>query len=102
MYARLQLNMTRGATDGSFLVQQLIDMVYKQLDQSAVSNTIVPRCAFSTSAPIFTSLFSIFFVIDLLFSSDIISGVYLWLFQMVLHISAYAGVMQLNMRSLEL
>lgn len=42
-YARLQLNMTRGATDGSFLVQQLLDIVYKELDQSSVSNTNVPR-----------------------------------------------------------
>ncbi|KAK9943183.1 hypothetical protein M0R45_008801 [Rubus argutus] len=42
-YARLQLNMTRGATDGSFLVQQLLDIVYKELDQSCVSNTNVPR-----------------------------------------------------------
>ncbi|PRQ24322.1 putative non-specific serine/threonine protein kinase [Rosa chinensis] len=42
-YAMLQLNMTRGATDGSFLVQHLLDIVYKELDQSSVSNTIVPR-----------------------------------------------------------
>ncbi|KAM1451845.1 hypothetical protein ACFX2I_038908 [Malus domestica] len=42
-YARLQLNMTRGAADGSFLVHQLLDIVYKELDQSYVSNTNVPR-----------------------------------------------------------
>lgn len=59
-YARLQLNMTRGATDGSVLVQQLLDIVYKELDQSSVSNTNVPRCSFSSLTPTFTLHFPIF------------------------------------------
>ncbi|XP_034214644.1 serine/threonine-protein kinase ATM isoform X13 [Prunus dulcis] len=43
LYARLQLNITRGATDGSILVHQLLDIVYKELDQSYISNANVPR-----------------------------------------------------------
>uniref|UniRef100_A0A2P2JCU5 Serine/threonine-protein kinase ATM n=1 Tax=Rhizophora mucronata TaxID=61149 RepID=A0A2P2JCU5_RHIMU len=33
-YARLQLNLTRGAAEGSFLVEQLLDVLCKELDQS--------------------------------------------------------------------
>lgn len=53
LYARLQLNITRGATDGSILVHQLLDIVYKELDQSYISNANVPRWAFSFSFPLF-------------------------------------------------
>ncbi|XP_060670261.1 serine/threonine-protein kinase ATM [Ziziphus jujuba] len=43
LYARLQLNLTRGSSDGSFLVEQLLDMVYKELDQSYTFCSSVPR-----------------------------------------------------------
>ncbi|CAL2261454.1 unnamed protein product [Prunus armeniaca] len=56
LYARLQLNITRGATDGSILVHQLLDIVYKELDQSYISNANVPRWVFSFSFPLFFSL----------------------------------------------
>ncbi|CAK7328910.1 unnamed protein product [Dovyalis caffra] len=42
-YARLQLNLLRGATDGSSLVQQLLDLVCKELDQSSLSCGSAPR-----------------------------------------------------------
>ncbi|XAR50182.1 Non-specific serine/threonine protein kinase [Bertholletia excelsa] len=38
-YARLQLNLTRGAADGSALVEQLLDVVGKDLDQSSICST---------------------------------------------------------------
>ncbi|OMO81447.1 hypothetical protein CCACVL1_12416, partial [Corchorus capsularis] len=34
LYARLQLNLIRGVIDGSFLVEQLLDVICKELDQS--------------------------------------------------------------------
>ncbi|KAH7550462.1 hypothetical protein JRO89_XS13G0195500 [Xanthoceras sorbifolium] len=43
LYARLQLNLTRDAYDGSFLVEQLLDVVCKELDQSSLSSTAVSR-----------------------------------------------------------
>ena len=41
-YARLQLNLTRGAADGSPLVEQLLDVVGRELDQTNISSTSVP------------------------------------------------------------
>ncbi|XP_059644264.1 serine/threonine-protein kinase ATM [Cornus florida] len=43
LYARLQLNLTRGATDGSALVEQLLDVVGKELDQINICCTNLPR-----------------------------------------------------------
>ncbi|XP_024025510.1 serine/threonine-protein kinase ATM [Morus notabilis] len=42
LYARLQLNLTRGATDGNILVEQLLDIVCKELDQSISSGGSLP------------------------------------------------------------
>ncbi|KAE8124229.1 hypothetical protein FH972_019134 [Carpinus fangiana] len=42
LYAKLQLNLTRGGADGSSLVEQLLDVVCKDLDQSNISSTGVP------------------------------------------------------------
>ncbi|KAF5476799.1 hypothetical protein F2P56_003496 [Juglans regia] len=42
LYARLQLNLTRGGADGNSLVQQLLDVVWKDLDESNISSTGVP------------------------------------------------------------
>lgn len=42
-YARLQLNLTRGVDDGSSLVEQLLDVVYKELDQSNLPGSSVSR-----------------------------------------------------------
>lgn len=40
LYARLQLNLTRGADDGSILIEQLLDVVCKDLDQSSSPGTL--------------------------------------------------------------
>jgi hypothetical protein len=45
-YARTQLNLTRGAADRCLLVEQLLDVIYKDLDQGSMSNTSMPRWAF--------------------------------------------------------
>ncbi|KAJ8771786.1 hypothetical protein K2173_026963 [Erythroxylum novogranatense] len=42
IYARLQLNLTRGAADGSSLVEQLLDVLCKELDQSSLTGVGVP------------------------------------------------------------
>ncbi|XP_062116266.1 serine/threonine-protein kinase ATM isoform X3 [Humulus lupulus] len=42
LYARLQLNFTRDAADSSLLVEQLLDIVCKELDQSFLSSCSVP------------------------------------------------------------
>lgn len=42
LYARLQLNLTKGGDDGNYLVDQLLDVVCKDLDQSNISSTGVP------------------------------------------------------------
>ncbi|KAI5562653.1 hypothetical protein BDE02_15G066000 [Populus trichocarpa] len=42
-YARLQLNLSRGASDGNSLVEQLLDLVCKELDQSSSSCGSAPR-----------------------------------------------------------
>ncbi|KAI8543061.1 hypothetical protein RHMOL_Rhmol08G0189100 [Rhododendron molle] len=39
LYARLQLNLTRGAADGSELVEHLLDVVGKELDQNSICST---------------------------------------------------------------
>ncbi|PPD79626.1 hypothetical protein GOBAR_DD23428 [Gossypium barbadense] len=39
LYARLQLNLVRGVTEGSLLVEQLLDVISKELDQS---NSSIP------------------------------------------------------------
>ncbi|GAV63786.1 PI3_PI4_kinase domain-containing protein/FAT domain-containing protein/FATC domain-containing protein, partial [Cephalotus follicularis] len=41
-YARLQLNLTRSTADGSSLVEQLLDVVCKELDQSNLSSAALP------------------------------------------------------------
>lgn len=42
LYARFQLNLTKGGDDGNSLVDQLLDVVCKDLDQSNISSTGVP------------------------------------------------------------
>ncbi|GJU96059.1 serine/threonine-protein kinase ATM isoform X1 [Tanacetum coccineum] len=42
LYARLQLKLVRGATDGSVLLEQLMDIVVKELDQISTSTTSLP------------------------------------------------------------
>ncbi|KAJ7956242.1 Serine/threonine-protein kinase ATM [Quillaja saponaria] len=42
LYARLQLNLTRDAADGSYLVEQFLDVVCKDLDQSNISGISPP------------------------------------------------------------
>ncbi|GLT47213.1 hypothetical protein SLA2020_209240 [Shorea laevis] len=42
LYARLQLNLIRGAVDGSSLVEQLFDVICKELDQSNLSISGAP------------------------------------------------------------
>ncbi|XP_047341337.1 serine/threonine-protein kinase ATM [Impatiens glandulifera] len=37
LYARVQLSLTRGSTDGSTLVEQLLDVIGRELDQNSVS-----------------------------------------------------------------
>ncbi|XP_043813489.1 serine/threonine-protein kinase ATM isoform X5 [Manihot esculenta] len=41
-YARLQLNLTRCAVDGNSLVDQFLEVVCKELDQSSISSMAVP------------------------------------------------------------
>lgn len=43
LYARLQLNLTRGAADGSDLLEQLLDVIGKELDQIHTSSTAALR-----------------------------------------------------------
>ncbi|XVF54114.1 hypothetical protein PTKIN_Ptkin05aG0154900 [Pterospermum kingtungense] len=47
LYARLQLNLVRGVVDGSFLVEQLLDVICKELDQSNLS---IPGASWSDGA----------------------------------------------------
>ncbi|XP_017218492.1 serine/threonine-protein kinase ATM [Daucus carota subsp. sativus] len=44
LYARLQLNLTRGAADESLLLEQLMDVLGKELDQTHTSSTSALRC----------------------------------------------------------
>ncbi|XP_017973415.1 PREDICTED: serine/threonine-protein kinase ATM isoform X2 [Theobroma cacao] len=46
-YARLQLHLIRGVNDGSFLVEQLLDVICKELDQSNLS---IPVTSWSDGA----------------------------------------------------
>ncbi|XP_057988495.1 serine/threonine-protein kinase ATM isoform X2 [Hevea brasiliensis] len=41
-YARLQLNLARGAADGNSLVEQFLEVVCKELDQGSLSSVAVP------------------------------------------------------------
>ncbi|XP_045816356.1 serine/threonine-protein kinase ATM isoform X4 [Trifolium pratense] len=43
VYARTQLNLIRGADDRQLLVEHLLDVIYKDLDQGSVSSTTMPR-----------------------------------------------------------
>ncbi|MED6180994.1 hypothetical protein PIB30_015217 [Stylosanthes scabra] len=43
LYARIQLNLMRDAADSCLLVEQLLDVVCKDLDQGSMSCTSVPR-----------------------------------------------------------
>lgn len=43
LYARLQLNLTRGAADESLLLEQLMDVLGKELDQTHTSSTSALR-----------------------------------------------------------
>ncbi|KAK1363096.1 serine/threonine-protein kinase ATM, partial [Heracleum sosnowskyi] len=45
LYARLQLNLTRGAADESVLLEQLMDVLGKELDQTHTSSTTALRCS---------------------------------------------------------
>ncbi|XVF09293.1 hypothetical protein REPUB_Repub07fG0080200 [Reevesia pubescens] len=47
LYARLQLNLVRGVIDGSFLVEQVLDVICKELDQSNLS---IPGTSWSDGA----------------------------------------------------
>lgn len=42
LYARLQLKLARGTTDGSVLLEQLLDIIGKELDQISTSTTSLP------------------------------------------------------------
>ncbi|XP_057442948.1 serine/threonine-protein kinase ATM [Lotus japonicus] len=42
-YARIQLNLVRGAGDKCLLVEQLLDVIYKDLDQGSMSSTSITR-----------------------------------------------------------
>ncbi|KAK4437221.1 Serine/threonine-protein kinase ATM [Sesamum alatum] len=42
-YAKLQLSLTRGVVDGTALLEQLLDVVSKELDQMSTSSSNVPR-----------------------------------------------------------
>ncbi|KVH98208.1 Armadillo-type fold [Cynara cardunculus var. scolymus] len=42
LYGRLQLKLVRGATDGSILLEQLLDIIGKELDQISTSATSLP------------------------------------------------------------
>lgn len=46
LYARLQLNLTRDVSEASSLVEQLLDLVCKELDQSSLPGAGVPRSVF--------------------------------------------------------
>ncbi|TYJ98553.1 serine/threonine-protein kinase ATM isoform X3 [Cucumis melo var. makuwa] len=42
LYGRLQISLTRGADDESVLIEQLLDVLYKELDQSSIFSVGVP------------------------------------------------------------
>ncbi|KAL1338012.1 hypothetical protein AAHE18_10G180200 [Arachis hypogaea] len=43
LYSRIQLNLMRGAADSCLLVEQLLDVICKDLDQGSMSCTSMPR-----------------------------------------------------------
>ncbi|KAL2492688.1 ataxia-telangiectasia mutated [Abeliophyllum distichum] len=43
LYAKLQLSLTRGVDDGTALLEQLLDVLGKELDQMSTSSTNLPR-----------------------------------------------------------
>jgi ataxia telangiectasia mutated family protein len=43
VYARTQLNLIRGADDRQLLVEHLLDVIYKDLDQGSMSSSSMPR-----------------------------------------------------------
>ncbi|XP_010243049.1 PREDICTED: serine/threonine-protein kinase ATM isoform X1 [Nelumbo nucifera] len=43
MYARLQIKLIRSAADGRHLIEQLLDVVCKELDQNNIANISLPR-----------------------------------------------------------
>ncbi|KAL7139007.1 hypothetical protein ABFS83_09G021400 [Erythranthe nasuta] len=57
-YVKLQLSLTRGVVDGTALLEQLLDIVSKELDQMSTSSASIPRsdairdekCGFLTSS----------------------------------------------------
>ena len=58
LYGRLQISLTRGADDESILIEQLLDVLYKELDQSSIFSVGVPWSVFPYSLDL--SLFVIF------------------------------------------
>lgn len=46
LYATVQLNLTRGAADGSSLLEQLVEVLSKELDQLSTSSTNLPWLVF--------------------------------------------------------
>ncbi|GFP92353.1 serine/threonine-protein kinase atm [Phtheirospermum japonicum] len=42
-YVKLQLSLTRGVADGTALLEQLLDVVSKELDQMSIPSTNIPR-----------------------------------------------------------
>lgn len=88
LYAKLQLNLTRGGADGSSLVEQVLDVVCKDLDQSNISSTGVPWWVFYSLSDL------------LLFCQVIIAGVF-W-YALIDVYNLCSGVMQLRMISLGL
>jgi len=44
VYARTQLNLIRGADDRQLLVEHLLDVIYKDLDQGSVSSLQLHDC----------------------------------------------------------
>ncbi|KAA0057863.1 serine/threonine-protein kinase ATM isoform X1 [Cucumis melo var. makuwa] len=49
LYGRLQISLTRGADDESVLIEQLLDVLYKELDQSSIFSVGVPWSNFHRS-----------------------------------------------------
>lgn len=42
-YARIQLNLMKGAAERRLLVEQLLDVICKDLDQGSMCSTSMPR-----------------------------------------------------------
>lgn len=69
---KLQISLTRGVVDGTALLEQLLDVVSKELDQMSTSSANMPRlelfCATSFSAVWIVSLVPM--CVDIAFRSD--------------------------------